>query len=141
MNEIKINLADDSFIHFTLEDRAKEIIKEGKLLSNPPYKTFGISGVQAISVTHGEYVPSVQTTHIERGEESESDEVVAILFKTNTMPKVGYPEEVIWPENKNVNLINPKIISQEEAIRLLKPKSEEDKTLIYESLLASLIKS
>jgi hypothetical protein len=39
------------------------------------------------------------------------------------LPVSGYPEEVKW--DRDVKLINPKIISEEEAISMLLPKDDE----------------
>ncbi len=132
--ERNVSLAEDSFIHFTYEDRARQIVEEGVLLATPPFQKFGIAGVQAVSVEHGQHVPKVQTTHLQDSDKT----VVAIHFKTDTMPKIGYPEEVIWPENTDVNLIGAKIISAQQAISMLGSEGE-DYTLIYESLLSNLL--
>ena len=116
-NEIKVNLSDDQFIHFTYLSRAHEVIAEGKLLADAPYKEFvGIAGVQAVSVRNGRHVPGVQYQRLLNRDDN-NEEVVAIIFRTNTMPRIGYPEEVIW--DGDVNLISPKIISQKEAIHQL----------------------
>jgi len=114
------NIKDDEFIHFTQPERASQILKDGKLLINPPYEKFGGSSINAISVVFGKSLPGVQTTHIE------SESIVAIIFKTNSIPKVGFVEEVSW--DKDVNLINPKIISKEKAISILNntPQTLED---------------
>lgn len=114
----------DSFIHFTPASYAKEIVESGKLLANPPHPKFGIAGVQAISLGYGKVVPGVQSTHIKTKEP-----IVAVWFKTNAVPKVGYGEEVIWP--RDVPLINPKILSADKAWALLRKaperlKSEQD---------------
>ena len=135
---IKAPLVDDSFIHFTYDDRAQEIIDSGKLLANPPYAKFGIAGVQAISVKFGVFVPGVQLTHLMKTRR-EDQKIVAVMFKTRTMPKVGYPEEVIWPEGVDVELNNPKIISVVQARRILAPRSDQDYRIIYESFLASIV--
>lgn len=54
----------------------------------------------------------MQTTHIK------SDDVVAIRFTTNVAPKYGYTEEVAW--GQDVPLINPTIITVDDAFRVLK---------------------
>lgn len=132
--ERNVSLTEDSFIHFTYEDRARQIVEEGVLLANPPFQKFGIVGVQAVSVMHGQYVPKVQTTHLHDSDQK----VVAIHFRTDTMPKIGYPEEVIWPENTDVNLIGARIISAQQAVSMLSSE-DEDYTLIYETLLINLL--
>jgi hypothetical protein len=133
---IKVNLSEDTFIHFTYRSRAEEIIRVGKLLANPVHKKFGIEGNQAISVNHGQYIPTVQVTHLQRNE-SPDDPIVAVWFKTGTMPKVGYPEEVIW--SGDVDLISPKKIPMSYAIKLLAERTpDNDFTLMYESLIMEL---
>ena len=140
-NEIKVSLSDDQFIHFTYLSRAHDIIAEGKLLADAPHKEFvGIAGVQAVSVRNGRHVPGVQYERLLNRDNNE--QLVAILFRTNTMPRIGYPEEVIW--DGDVNLISPKIISQKEAVSQLennKVDKEEDYTLIYESVLGEILDS
>lgn len=96
------DLSKDSFVHFTTPDRAKEIIKSGKLLMNPPYRKFGTDSVNAISFIYGMYTPGTQHTHFDK------NGLVGIVFKTDTIPKIGFPEEVVW--KSDVNLINPRII-------------------------------
>jgi len=131
MTNILVKLADDSFLHFTLQSRAEEIISSNKLLVNPPYDKFGIDGVQAVSVNHGVYQPNVQLSHI-RGHE-----IVGILFKTNTMPRIGYPEEIIW--DKDVALLDPKVLSLKDSIELLHIDNGADYTIVYESLFSVLL--
>jgi hypothetical protein len=134
MSTIKVNLSEDAFIHFTYNSRADNIIKDGKLLAKPPHKAFGIAGVQAVSVSHGWYVPGVQVTHMQPA--PDGDPIVAILFKTREMPRIGYPEEVIW--DNDVGLINPKKITMEQGINSLGKRTEKDFTLMYESLIMEL---
>ncbi len=126
MNEVKVTIKEDSFLHFTTKQRAKEVLDSGKLLMNPPYKKFGIDAITAVSVNHGKYVPRVQTTHI-----GDDEEIIAIWFTTDTKPSYGYIEEVIWHED--VNLINAKIITKEQAVKMLNSNDDvEDLYLIYE---------
>ena len=120
------NLEDDFFIHFTPLSRAKEILSSGYLLSNPPYKKFGISGIQAISAVYGTFLPGVQTTHIKTDED-----IVAVVFKTNILPDIGHAEEVIWKEHvEKLPLINAKIITKQEAIKILQ-KGKNIDTFFY----------
>lgn len=131
----QVKLIDDSFIHFTTAKRAEEILASGKLLVNPPYQKFGIAGVQAISVNHGNYVPGTQNTHIDTSDDSG---IVAVWFTTNTLPKYGYVEEVIW--SKDVNLVKAKIISKDDAIsRLGHNAIDVDDMLFYESVVSSIL--
>ena len=117
----KMSIAEDAFIHFTPLSRARKIKKSGRLLMRPPYDKFGIDAVTAISRTYGSLVPSVQTTHIKlddedeelADEESAGDELAAIIFRTNTLPKYGRVEEVVW--ERDVVFTDVDIISPEEA--------------------------
>jgi hypothetical protein len=115
-----MKLADDEFIHFTIESRAREIIEVGKLLMKPPYKKFGIDTITAVSSVWGVYLPDVQITHTKQ---SGDDRIVAIKFKTSTQPKFGSLEEVIW--ETDVSLQNAEIIPAEQAIKMLRPASDE----------------
>jgi hypothetical protein len=123
----QMNIQEDEFIHFTTSDRAKQILEAGRLLFKPPHAKFGTDTVDAISLVYGSYLPSVQTTHIDN-----QDDLVAVRFKTNAIPDAGYSEEVKWLSD--VPLINPQIISKEEAIRLLQntpEKLDEDAYVVY----------
>ena len=120
-----ISVLQDSFLHFTNESRAKQILASNILSMKPPYPKFGTDSVDAVSVTYGQLVPNVQLKHINATKE---DPIVAIWFKTNTMPYSGYPEEVKW--NKDLQLINPKIISLLKAKSMLK-NYKEDYNIIY----------
>jgi len=104
------DVTEDSFIHFTTEERAEQILSEGKLLFNPPYEKYGIDAVTAISTTYGTLVDAVQLNHID-------GDPVAILFTTHTVPDIGYIEEVIWHED--VILDTADIISVGAAISML----------------------
>lgn len=125
----KMNVLEDEFIHFTTRDRANQILESGKLLMRPPYEKFGTDTVDAVSLTFGSHLPSVQTTHIK------DNDLVAIKFKTNTVPHYGMSDEVKWIGD--VNLINPQILEFNEAVRLLQsvkpPKGfdEDDDKVIY----------
>jgi hypothetical protein len=125
----KMSIAEDAFIHFTPLSRARKIKKSGRLLMRPPYDKFGIDAVTAISRTYGSLVPSVQTTHIKLDggelddEESTGDELAAIIFRTNTLPKYGRVEEVVW--ERDVVFTDVDIISPEEAEDFLAQTSKE----------------
>ena len=116
-----LDISDEYFVHFTTEDRAKQILKSNKLLIKPPYEKFGTDTVDAVSTMLGVYVPNVQTNHIKK--ENPLEKIVAVRFQTSVLPVSGYPEEVKW--DRDVKLINPKIISEEEAISMLLPKDDE----------------
>lgn len=133
-----MDVKDDTFVHFTTQSRANQIIESGKLLLDSPHAGMGAYGTFAISLTYGEYLPGVQTTHIKVGPE---DEIVAIEFKTNTVPKkFGTVDEVAFGE-QDVDLINPKIISKEQAVSKIKSspvkisQNEDDYKVIYDKTL------
>lgn len=125
----RMNIAQDEFVHFTTMSRAKEIMESGRLLMNPPYDKFGTHSVDAVSLVYGDHVPGVQWTHTKT---NESDPIVAVRFKTMAIPSRAHVEEVKWLTD--VPLINPQIISKEEAIGLLKNTPEdidEESNIIY----------
>jgi hypothetical protein len=132
----KVILSEDTFLHFTYKSRAQEILESGMLKTKPIYKKMGIAGNQAVSVNYGRFVPTVQTTHLSHDGADEDDPIVAVWFKTRTMPRVGYVEEVIWDDD--VILDSPKIIDIAYARKLLGDGIDSDTVLIYESLLGSL---
>lgn len=123
----ELNISDDKFIHFTPRDRAKQIIQSNKLLFNPPYKKFGINKVGAVSIVWGWYVPEVQHTHIK------TDDLIAILFKTNTIPVYGNVEEVLW--DKDVEFTEANLVELKNAVHLVKnapsKMKEEDGYVLY----------
>lgn len=124
------DVEQDTFVHFTPQSRAKQILESGKLLADPPYKKFGIKGVQAISLGYGESVPQTQTTHIKGV--SEKDPLVAVIFQTSTTPKSGYSEEVVWSED--VDLRGGRIVSGDDALKMLEEvphKITEDDMVTY----------
>lgn len=111
----EMDLRQDQFVHFTSSKRALDIVASGRLLLNPPDKISIVNGVFAVSVVWGNYVPRVQT-YIER-QRSDEGETVAILFRTPTLPKVGYPEEVVW--DRDVILKNLRVLPSQQAIGLI----------------------
>lgn len=122
-----MDVRDDLFVHFTYADRAIEILESGYLLTDPPYTKFGIEGVQAVSAVWGHLVPGVQITHLREG-----NLIVAVVFKTDTEPDIGYGSEVIWKQD--VRLINPKVVSKQKAKKILRNtphKLEEDDIVFY----------
>jgi len=138
------DLRNETFIHFTTGVRAFKIKRSGKLLMDPPYKKFGTDTVDAVSLTHGKYVPGVQTAH----RKLDTDRLLAVVFKTDTMPKngIGCPEEVKW--DQDVILKNVKVVRANEAIKSLENNNspdDEDYIITYikdnPSLFESFIKS
>jgi len=116
-----ISVSEDSFLHFTTEFRAEQILSAGVLKMQPPYPKFGTDSVDAISITYGQWVPGTQITHIRA---SQKDPLVAIHFKTDLVPYAAYPEEVKW--NKDVPLIDPEIVSIQKAKAMLTYKTKDD---------------
>lgn len=134
-----MDVKDDTFVHFTTLKRAQKILDSKKLLLDSPYAGMGVYGVFAISLTYGELIPGVQTTHIKK--DSKNDKIVAVKFKTNTIPKkYGSVDEVAFGE-QDVNLISPEIISEEKATNIIKnspvnlSKNKEDGIVIYDKSL------
>jgi len=111
------DVSQDTFVHFTLSNRARAIQQSGSLLGNSPFGGTGIAGVQAVSTTFGKHVPGVQYTHLN------SPDVVAIAFKTTAQPKVGHVEEVIWPGDVPVSDL--KIMDLASAISMLHGTDDE----------------
>jgi hypothetical protein len=120
-----MDLSRDRFVHFTTRDRAAEIMESGRLLMRPPYKKFGIDAVMAVSTVWGSFVPGVQTTHID----SDLRDLVGVVFQTRTMPKVGYPEEVLWKQD--VVLVNPKVVPYAKAKGMIRGASDFDGQVYY----------
>jgi hypothetical protein len=123
----QMDIKNDSFVHFTSKERIPEILKSNMLMFRPPYEKFGTDAVNAVSLTYGEVLSGVQTTHIK-------GEVGAIWFKTNTIPYRGHVEEVIW--NENVPFTQVKEITKEKAVSMINAspeKIDEMANVIYQS--------
>lgn len=124
-----MNIGEDAFVHFSKAERIDEILKSGKILKNPPYSKFGPDSIFAVSTIWGRLVTGIQLTHIYNddkvNEHIKDGSIAAIYFKTDTLPKIGYPEEVLW--DQDVNLIDPKRISAEEGIKLISNTAERNK--------------
>lgn len=126
----RADVEHDTFVHFTPQSRAQQIIESGKLLTDPPHKKFGIEGVQAVSLGYGDYTPEVQTTHTKT---DEKDPLVAVVFRTQTSPSHGYIEEVQW--DQDVALHEPRIVSSEEAQKMMKESPHKitgDDMVVYQ---------
>jgi hypothetical protein len=90
------DLRNETFIHFTTGVRAFKIKRSGKLLMDPPYKKFGTDTVDAVSLTHGKYIPGVQTDHIGKyipGVQTDhikldTDRLLAVVFKQTRCQKM-----------------------------------------------------
>lgn len=113
-----MTLKDDTFVHFTYEQRAQEIIDSGVLLLDAPYKGFGAYAVFAVSAIYGSLVPGVQLTHLR-----EDEPIVAVVFKTNLPPDIGFRDEVSW--DRDVPLKNARIVSKQKGISMIKSAPEK----------------
>ena len=108
----EMDVSKDQFVHFTTFERARQIVDAGKLMMNPPYAKFGGDAVYAVSAVWGDSVIGTQTTHIK------GKNIVAIVFQTNTKPKYGFVEEVVW--ERDVILRNPKIVTKNKGLSLIR---------------------
>jgi len=111
----RMNIEDDSFIHFTTQKRANEIMQSGVIQLNPPYSGY-VKAVFAVSVTYGVWFPSVQTTHIKSWMDVtgyDDTPLVAVHFMTDIKPIGSHKTEVVW--HQDVPLLTADIISVSEA--------------------------
>lgn len=130
-----LDVKEDSFIHFTLLSRANKIVKEKKLKLVNESRGHGPEGVFAVSETYGQFVPEVQL--YAKNFNPKNEPLVAVRFKTNTIPSYGFPEEVIWHED--VDLIDPKVLPAKSAESLLSPKNPDaDFSVTYKASDAKL---
>jgi DNA-binding ferritin-like protein len=117
-----INLSKDFFYHYTYANRVDDIIADGYLRPNhiEDNDAPGASGVYAISGVWGWDVYSVQMSG---GKKSRAKEMVALKFKTNTKPKRGFVEEIVW--DKPVKLKDVEVVSIAQARRDLIGRKEQ----------------
>lgn len=108
-------LSVDTFVHFTTKSRAQQIVESRKLLMQPPYEKFGGDAIYAVSTVFGKVVPGTQTTHTKATQE---DPLVAILFKTRTIPDRAYIEEVLW--DRDMDLQGAKVVSAGKGLSMIK---------------------
>lgn len=99
------------YLHFTSPKDAKEIIRSGEL-----WPSSFVSGIYAIAVG-GSSSPGVQQTKLGRT----SDRSMAVIFETDELPDVAFPEEVIW-HLPALRIKNAKMMPTVEAIKLLDNK-------------------
>lgn len=134
-------IEDDSFIHFAPNDTIEKIFQDQKLKTDVNF---------AVSTTFGIWFPQVQYSHISKmlpdaiysstmKELKKSkkpippnkripdygNEISAIRFKTNAIPKSATPEEVFW--DKPIEIYDTEILSSREAINILKHTPEYEK--------------
>lgn len=74
------------YVHFTSPEDAQKIVDTGFL-----WKSSFVNGVFAVAVG-GQFVPGVQHTALGRTK----DRSAAVVFETDELPDVAFPEEVIW---------------------------------------------
>jgi hypothetical protein len=128
----RMDVLDDEFLHYTTRERAQQIIESGILSID---SSLTVRGVFGISLVFGKYFPRVQQTGFGL-KDLENPDIVALRFKTDTIPMSGGVEEVSWLGD--VRLIEPQIIELDEAEALLnavKPPVDLDPdgmdTIIY----------
>ena len=114
----------DFFFHLTSEEKLELILSEGVL--KPKDKKSEVSAISGIYGT---------TEELDKSEKS-----VVIRFKTDTTPKDGYPNEVLW--DKDVVLKSVDVISIGDAITELKSTISlgEDFNVIYNFEEALILK-
>lgn len=112
-------LDKDTFVHFTSQKWADQILKDRKLLIEPSHgEGFGAVGVFAVSTVYGEFLPGVQSDHARtKGWIGPGNPLVAIVFKTRTMPERGFPDEVFW--NRDVQIQGARVISASQGKSLI----------------------
>jgi len=96
------------YIHFTSPKDAKAIVASKEL-----WPSSYVSGIYAVAVG-ARKVPEVQLSKLGRT----SDRSMAVVFETDELPDVAFPEEVIW-HLPVLKIKNPKIISSTKAIEML----------------------
>jgi len=86
----------DTYIHYTTRENAKKILKTNMLDSknsdNPMFRESNF----AISMTFGGNHPGVQRGTVCGLRNARECDIVAIVFKSDVQPKVGYQDEVIF---------------------------------------------
>jgi len=111
----------DQYIHFTLRERAYEIVKSGVLKLRGPHKSFGAFGVFGVSLLWGKVVSGVQYDRFFKYPDKygKDPDVVGIIFNSPTVPDmIVHQDEVIW--HKDVKIQNTKIVSLQEGIAKIK---------------------
>lgn len=125
-------LAKEKFIHFSLKESIPEIVKSSTIK--------GEGSTFAVSLSYGIWFPVVQFDHIIRKKKEKTlhpkdflnprykkngyrlgnlgEEIDAIIFQTDKLPKRGNAEEVIW--EGDIPMKNAKTVTTREAIRMLK---------------------
>lgn len=136
----KISIKNDSFIHFSLTENIPLIIEQKEIS--------GDWSIFAVSLSYGNWFPGVQFNHIIRKKKQKlispsdmvnkekylkkgytipnlKEEISAVLFTTNQIPKYGRIDEVVW--DGPLKLTTARFIETRTAINMLKhPKYKID---------------
>lgn len=96
------------YVHFTSAEDAQKIAQSGIL-----WKSSIVSGVYAVAAG-GVFVPGVQHTKLGRAKERS----VAVVFETDELPDVAYPEEVIWHLDR-LKIRDAQVVPAQQAQKLL----------------------
>jgi hypothetical protein len=96
------------YIHFTSPEDAEKILTSQQL-----WKSSYVDAIFAVA-EGGAFQPTVQNTSMGRTK----DRSVAIVFETDDLPDVAYPEEVIWHMDV-LPIKNPEVMLGKDAIKLL----------------------
>lgn len=96
------------YLHFTSPKDAREIIRSGEL-----WPSSYISGIYAVAVG-ARQVKEVQLSKLGRT----SDRSMAVVFETDELPDVAFPEEVIW-HLPVLKIKNAKMMPTEDAMHML----------------------
>lgn len=98
------------YVHFTSLEDAKKIVESGQLWQ----ASFGPAGSVFAVVQGGSFVPNVQMTGMGRPKIRSA----AVVFETDYLPDVAFPEEVMWHMD-SLPIKNAKIVSPKEGASLL----------------------
>jgi hypothetical protein len=124
----------ERYVHFAPPHVIPQILKDGRLRSDK-VQMGAVGGVYAVSLTYGEFVPGVQTTHLARQYQwkrgtappDEARQILrnlkAIVFSSPTVPDRGHVEEVIW--HRDVYLKSPRVVDYKTARNLLRRTPEK----------------
>ena len=108
-------IEQQKFIHFTDLDSAHSIIESMHLEASSI-----VEGIYAVHVG-GTYAPGTQKTQIGRAKNRD----YAVIFTTRAIPHVVFEEETIW-HGDYIKLVTCKIVTAEEAVKLLESVPIED---------------
>lgn len=81
----------DTYLHYTRRDVARKILKQNKL-DNQGNRRSNF----AVSLTYGKNVPGTQRGRACGLRNTRECDIVAIIFKSDTQPKMGHHDEVVF---------------------------------------------